>query len=282
MRVKHHYCLGNKIGLLKFLNKFQIPYQTCEIEDYKSYSFDLYEDQEVYVRFRACFPFVSRLDSIKTIEYSKAEIENAEWLTVQNISIKVQWEYDENAFKQLCPYKIPFIKEVYHRHLEQADILSVTKPVKWGTRQFFSGPSAADDIIFCSKRAKLLLENRWVGLEFWPVKKYNTSKQLEDLYQLYFAECLPIEAFSGGQLAICKGCGRKIMRITEGVHQLVIDSKYLQDQKSVYKTGEVLTRELIGCNTFSLNIVSQEFYQYCEKHGMNRGMIYEPINLIKS
>ena len=28
------------------------------------------------------------------------------------------------------------------------------------------------------------------------------------------------------------------------------------------------------------NIVSQEFYQYCERYGMNRSMVYEPVKML--
>lgn len=214
------------------------------------------------------------------MEYSKADLEDAEWLTVRNKSIKVQWEYDENAFKQSCPYKRLFLKELYYRHSEQADVLSVTKPVKWGTRQFFSGPNAADDIIFCSERAKAMLGNLWQGLEFWPVKKCNTSGYLTDLYQLFFSECLPIEAIGGGHLTACNICGRKIVRIAEDMPQIEIKREYLTNSNKVYRTGDVLTVQRKGYTTFSVNIVPQEFYRYCEKNQMNRGMVYEPIKLI--
>ena len=57
----------------------------------------MYEDQKVYEKFKQQFPFVSRLDSITTCEYSQGEIEEAQWLFVRNKSVKVQWEYDEYA-----------------------------------------------------------------------------------------------------------------------------------------------------------------------------------------
>lgn len=277
MRIKHHYCLKSRYRLIKFLDKFQIKYELDE--EYKTYIFELYEDQDIFLKFRVQFPFLSRFGSWKTIEYSREDIENAEWLAIRSKSINVQWEYDEKAFHCLCPYKRLFIKEAYYRHLEQVDILSVAKQVKWGTRQFFSGPNTADNIIFCSERTKKILEKRWGGLEFWPVKYHKTSKYIKDLYQIVFIEYLPIEAFSGGILTRCSSCGRQIMRIIKGTHQLVINRKYLQNKKMVYQTGQVLTRKRIGFETFSLNIVPKEFYEYCERYGMNRGMVYEPIKL---
>jgi hypothetical protein len=52
MRIKHYYCLKNKFGLLRFLNRYEIPYQTedsfevlgtsVQVSD-KEYLFELYE-----------------------------------------------------------------------------------------------------------------------------------------------------------------------------------------------------------------------------------------------
>lgn len=138
MRIKYHYCIENKRGLIKLLDEFQVPYELCHLPEINSIlcSFDLYEDQEVYRKFRKKF-FISKFDTIKSIEYSKREIESAEWLSVRNGSIKVQWEYEENAFRESCPYKRPFVKEVYYRHIEQVGVLAASKKVKWGTRQYF-------------------------------------------------------------------------------------------------------------------------------------------------
>ena len=240
----------------------------------------MYEDQKVYEKFKQQFPFVSRLDSITTCEYSQGEIEEAQWLFVRNKSVKVQWEYDEYAFQRSCAYKRPFQKEMEYRHEEQIGYLSVTKPVRWGTRQFFSGPNAADDLLFCSGKTRRVLGSVWKGLEFWPVKKYASQGQIKDLYQLYFAETLPMEAITNKPIISCPKCGKTMIRIPNPVQKLVLDKNYLKDQTHVYKTGDVLTEQKMGYHTSFFNIVSQEFYQYCERFGMNRSMVYEPVKVL--
>lgn len=97
---------------------------------------------------------------------------------------------------------------------------------------------------------------------------------------MVFMEKLPIEAITGGKSVICDHCGKRIMRLSEGVHKLEIKKEYLKNPRKVYQTGDVLTEQLKGYITFSLNVVSHEFYQYCEERQMNRGMIYEPIKLV--
>lgn len=282
MRIKHHYYLEGKNNLINFLDKYKIPYKVNVLPESqkKMCTFDLYEDQEFYELFKYQFLLFSRYESIKSIEYSKQEIESAEWLTVRSIGTKVQWEYEEDAFRRTCSYKRLFIKELYYRHSIQIDILSASKAIKWGAKQYFSGPNAADDFLFCSEKAKELLNGKWEGLEFWPIRKYNSTKYISDLYQLVFKDCLPIEAISGGKAILCEGCKKKIMRFAEGIHKLEIKKEYLNNPLKVYRTDDVLTEQLKGCTTFSLNIVSREFYQYCEANQMNRGMIYEPIKLV--
>mgnify|MGYP007037616696 FL=1 len=71
-----------------------------------------------------------------------------------------------------------------------------------------------------------------------------------------------------------------MIRIPNPVQKLVLDKNYLKDQTHVYKTGDVLTEQKRGYHTSSFNIVSQEFYQYCERFGMNRSMVYEPVKVL--
>lgn len=282
MRVKHHYFYVAKNELIRFLEKNKLPYEICDLPETndKLCTFDLYEDQEFYCQFKKRFFYLPKSNSIRTIEYSKQEIENAEWLIVRSIGTKVQWEYNEDAFQRTCPYKRLFIKKLYYRHSIQVDILSASKTIKWGTKQYFSGPNSADDFLFCSEKAKELLGDGWEGLEFWPIRKCNSTKYIDNLYQMIFKEYLPIEAILGGSVTQCKDCGKKIMRFFEGTHNLIIKKEYLNNSFKVFRINDVLTEQAKDCTTFSLNIVSQEFYKYCEANQMNRGMIYEPIKLI--
>lgn len=284
MRIRHRYYLSNKVGLQSFLNEHQISYQKDYSNDGKNimYVFDLYEDQKSYSKFKKYFPFTSLDDSVVEIEYTQAEIEQSEWLTVRSISPKMIYEFDEKAYKFSCPYKKFFSRELFYRHVEQIGELSSSKPVKWNLKQFFCGSDTADNYIFCADKAKNILGQEWGGLEFWPVKKYNTNEYIVNLNQLYFSEVLPIQAihFTGREnIRHCNICGKSKIYI-QPVYQLSLRRKYMKNPKYVYKTEDIWTFDLMGWNTFSLNIVSHEFYQLCKDNRMNRGMVYEPINLV--
>lgn len=279
MRIQYHYCENPSKRLRNFLDYYKIPYEVAPWGDSEyMYVFDLYKDIDAYKEFKKHFPLLSR-NGLGSIVYSKEEIENAKWLAVRCATTKVQWEYEEESFSRGCVRKRFFVRNLRYNHEEQTGILASTKPVRWGTRQYFSGPNAADDLLFCSEKAKNLLGTQWQGLEFWPVRKYGTLNYIFDLYQLFFAEELPIEAFVGGKPEKCRCCGKKIIRLSKGICEMAIREEYLTNPYKVYRTGSVFTYGLIGCDTISINIVSHEFYQYCEKRGM-RGLIYEPIKVI--
>lgn len=279
MRTKYHYYLRKKENLLHFLNEHGVTYTLTVLPeaDTEMCSFDLYDDQEALSQFRRRHPFLTY--TVKSVEYSDSEIETADWLFIRSKTSKVDWVYEEHAFSLSCPYRRVFQHDTHYNHTEQIDFLTAVKPVKWNARQFFSGPNTADDLLFCSALAKTLLDDRWSGLEFLPVKKFRSAAYHSDLYQLSFTNRIPFEAMQGGKQSRCRSCGQPFLRLTEGPQQLEIRKDFLEPDH-VYKTGNVLSDQLMGSVTYSANIVPQTFYQYCKEHQMNHGMIYEPVKTV--
>lgn len=282
MRIKYHYApaISAHSRLTNFLEKRNISYELCPLvggTNYRLCVFDLYRDQDEFIEFRIRFPFLSWIT--ESIEYTESEIETAEWLFIRSMSKLVKWECHSSAFQQSCEYKKPFLHDKYYKHSEQIKPLTVTQKMKWSTRRYFSGPDTAEDFIFCSKRAKNMLDGKWKGLNFFNVMNVN-GEPYDDLYQLVFERRLPLKALCGGKETICRSCGRSVIRFKNVLLQLGIQKQFIPDTDSVYSTGDVLADSLIGFPTYSLNIVPQSFYQYCKEKCMNHGMIYEPVNLI--
>lgn len=282
MRIKYHYAPAISVHsrLINFLKKRNIPYELCSLVGGTNAcicAFDLYRDQDAFIEFRIRFPFWGWVT--ESIEYTKSEVENAEWLFVRSASKLVKWEYHSSSFRQSCEYKKPFLRDKYYKHSEQIKPLTATQKMKWSTRRYFSGPETAEDFIFCSKRAKNMLDGKWQGLNFLNVMNVN-GEPYDDLYQLVFERRLPPEALRGGKETTCRSCERPVIRFKNVLLQLEIQKKLIPDTDSVYSTGDVLTDSIIGFPTYSMNIVPQSFYQYCKEKCMNHGMIYEPINLI--
>lgn len=281
MRIKYHYAAPARPKLISFLEKYEVSYEIYPVPgvDNSFCAFDLYKDQEIFHRFIMEFPFLNNNKITEAIEYSKYEINNSAWLFVRSKSRKVEWKYTSVAFQLSCCYKKMLCRDNLFKHSEQVKPLTVTKSMKWSKRLYFSGPNAADDFIFCSKRAKDMLEGKWAGLDFLDVID-TKNEPYDNLYQLLFARKLPLKALHGGKQTTCSTCGRPIFRLKNALLQLKIREQFLPDADSVYTTGSVLADSIMGFPTYELNIVPQSFYQYCEDKGMNHGMIYEPVNLI--
>lgn len=284
MRIKHHYCLEKRRKLQMFLEKNQIKYELCPSPnpELSWCVFDLYEDQELFKKFRILFPL--SLSITIEPEYSKEEIETAQWLTVRSINPKVDRESDENTFQFSCPRGNNH-REVKYRHIEQIGPFLSRKKIKWKANQFFGGTDATgENYMFCKEKTKEMITGRWRGLDFWPVKKYSTKQAMEDVYQLYFEQILPMEAIAltkKEKISTCKLCGRKKVYINER-YQLLLKEDYMKkvSHQNVYRTEKIWTCDRIGWFTFSYNIVSHDFYQFCKTHGIDRGLVYEPIKLV--
>lgn len=281
MRTKYHYYVNKTEVVLRTLNHYDIKYKisSLPLTNTQMCSFDLYDDQSVYLKFKALRPFLKNCSIIKSIEYEEREIENSDWLFVRSKNKKVEWEYDESAFSLSCAYRLPLQHEKRYKHVEQTDLLTVKSPVNWGSCLYFSGPNSADDFLFCSAIAKQRLEGRWLGLDFLPVRRQKSGNHVANIYQLVFNDHIPFAAFRGGKISKCSSCGRQYIQLSDGVYQLEIQSKFLNDGNRVYQTGPILSDQAYGNPTYSVNIVPQSFYQYCKSNHMNNGMIYEPVNL---
>lgn len=283
MRIRYHYTFIGKAAIIRFLDNNQIPFETSMV--YKSGDklchFDIYSDDPIYSKFKRHFPLHFTWCNPSFVEYDDSEIESAPWLFVRSMSKQIDWIFDESSYSMTCPYKKLFSSTNSYKHIEQIAPLTVGKKPKWSNRRYFSGPNAADDdLIFCSNIAKELLGDRWQGLEFLPVKNRRGTLQIDGTYQMQFTNIIPVCAFSGGKRKRCGSCGKEYIVMKDGLHSLQIEEKYFGDGDKVFQTGSILTDSPFGFPLYTANIVPQSFYQFCKKHNMNHGMIYEPVNLV--
>ena len=284
MRIKHHYFLEKKTRLEVFLDKNHVTYEICPSTNIKLswVVFDLYEDQETFKKFKILFPF--SVSIIIETEYSAEEIEKAEWLIVRSINSKLKQESDEETFVYLCPTRNA-CKEIKYRHIEQVGPFLSKKKIKWKTNQFFCGTDATgENYIFCKELTKTMISDLWEGLDFWSVKKYDTKQKIEDVYQLHFKQILPLEAIAltgKEKISTCKSCGRKKVYIDER-YQLALKKEYMgkKSHQNVYVTEKIWSYDRIGWHTVSFNVVPHEFYQFCKDNRIDRGLVYEPIELV--
>ena len=213
-------------------------------------------------------------------------MEQAEWLSVRSFTEKIIVdELDDKTVEQSCYYRGILWTSGY-RHLKQIGKIQAEKMLKWGNRHFFCGFDwGCQNFLFCSERTRKLLEGQWNGLEFIEAVQRKSGKNIPDIYQMVFKTELPIQAFEtgkGSKEIQCELCGKKMIYIPDcGIYtSLKIKKEYLKDYKDVYNTGQILTYNRHLQDGFGVHIVSKEFYRFCEERKMNRGLIYEPIEVV--
>lgn len=283
MKILRHYCIGKK-RIAKFLEKYKVPYSKLYDDD-DEYVFDLEEGTEIYQIFKRKFP-LQQIETQREKIYSKEDLEQAEWLSVRSFTEKIIVdELDDKTVEQSCYYRGILWTSGY-RHLKQIGKIQAEKMLKWGNRHFFCGFDwGCQNFLFCSERTRKLLEGQWNGLEFIEAVQRKSGKNIPDIYQMVFKTELPIQAFEtgkGSKEIQCELCGKKMIYIPDcGIYtSLKIKKEYLKDYKDVYNTGQILTYNRHLQDGFGVHIVSKEFYRFCEERKMNRGLIYEPIEVV--
>ncbi len=281
MRYEYHYFIKKTKRLISFLETKHISYEDMG----EDCVFDLYTDQECLSEFRQKFPWTYLQESIfKTPAPTRQELEAAEWLMVMNIDSKVPLKNDNSmeSFDLSCSYKRVIQRDVCYRHFNQTKMLAGKHRIKWKSRHFFAAPeylNVTAEILFCSERTKKILGTKWKGLAYWPVKKGDSDEFIPDLYQMFFANELPVEAVEGKKNIRCRGCHKNLIYVS-GIEKFKLKRQYLQSPFHVYRLNNILTLNRVHNDTTEVLIISQEFYRFCEEHAMNRGMKYYPIDVI--
>lgn len=280
MEIKHYYLHKKNERLKAFLNKYNISYTEDWIKSEKVYLFEILESDIVYKNVKKFFPLT--WDRGFKVLYSKQEIEAAQWLVVKNSTEKVIADipYEDACFEKACPYSKIFSREIYYRHHKQIDLLSVDTINKFKNRFFCGIDWGNQNYLFCSEKAKILLGEKWGGLEFWNIKKRTTNKEVEGIYQMFFRKQIPLEAFvfdDFGRMKTCSGCGKNYIYTTKAFFQIKLRKEYVNNIKNVYSTGYIFSD---GQQDYEYHIVPHSFYEFCEINKMNKGMVYEPILLV--
>lgn len=155
MRIKWHYFCDYDKKLVSFLHQCDIStdatsgYQDDFVKIPPMLSFDVYEDY-------ASFPFVVQkmhgiCEGIPSIEYTDEDLNSAQFLTVRGSTTQLDLENETESF-----YCTEYIDDTRARHRDRTDSpFFISKPVKWGTRQFFSCAYAlGENHLFCNDIAK--------------------------------------------------------------------------------------------------------------------------------
>ena len=276
MKTILHFYIKKTNRLCAILDKYHVPYSASDrnlIGKHEEWmvEFDIFKETEAFKAFRRAFPIASRDNGGIDYVFSEQEIKAAEWFTLRSITQKINYIGGEPYFKSTCHY----------RYSEQQGYIHIEGSVRWGSRQFFCSSNSLDDFLFCSERAKQLIEGNWDGIEFLPVVRKSSEKIVNDLYQIKVINRLPLEAFridKDQKLKKCPRCGRPVV-VEQKDCQIKLKKEYMTNHRSFYTTGEYLTMGGLIKYTLPYRVVPREFYIFCKDNKLDRGLTFTPVIL---
>ena len=272
-----HFCLEKSNRLCRLLDEYQVSYSVVDFDPLGKHRnwmvvFDICKETEGFKAFRRSFPIASLSDGGIKYVFSEQEMTEAEWFTLHSITQKINYIGVEPYFKRMCHY----------RYFGQQGYMHIEGSVRWSSRQFFCRSNSRDDFLFCPERTKQLIEGKWDGIEFLPVIRENSGKEVKDLYQIKVTNRLPLEAFyidKDQKLKKCPRCGRPLI-VEQQDCQIKLKKDYLTDHSSFYTTGEYLTMGGMLKYTIPYRVVPKEFYAFCKTNKLDKGLEFLPVILL--
>ena len=278
MRIRHRYGLSsfNK-HLLRFLNKNKIPYQSDEL----TITVEVFEDDE---QFDIIELFMRENDAVDVISaiYGQTELDNSKWL-----SLKSEWwsQYPEpqnNAGYLFTTYDVTeFCKgtdDGYYcgKGLRQAHPFVIARKPNWGARNFMMLNWVSDELFVSQKTFKILQDSGLTGFSLWNVMN-KQQIPYDNVKQLYVETQLPkgVDRQSIAQVCVCPNCGFEKYITKPGPVRFKKELFYDLKCDIVRTTDKFGER---GCD--SMILVSKEFYRVVINNKLDRGLIFEPIELI--
>ena len=293
MKIKHRFAFNTKRNNIRlFLDKHGIKYKA--MHDYSI--FYLYDDNDVFDLIND-FMISNNETSIATPIYTKKELESAQWLTIksgwnslypqpinQPSYIYTTYDmtnycggnpnlYNEKIGEWYREHDLPFY--LCEKGLVQKDGFVLKKEPNWGSRGFTMLFWVTDEL-FISPKTEEVLNNNLRGIVYFPV--YNKSKKMFDnVKQIYINNYvdkgLCIDSIE--RIYTCPICG--FIKYWPKIGPIRFRKEIFEniDVDIVKTTDKFWERE---CD--SLILVTNKFYKTIINAKLDRGLFFEPIELI--
>ena len=281
MERRIRYCTEYSDRLVRLLEEHQVPYTRSDAE-LRQYGFDVlvYTLSERHPQFQLLskrLKGLSQASVLESVHYSEKERMDAEWLTVRAISAKMELRREEETFACRGYYRDGDM--AHHRELTGAPFY-VSGPLRHGCRQnFFCSDAASDYHIFCTERAKQILESADAEICFAEVLRASTGEPVGDLYYMAFQNPLPAEAVvpdNCPEQYVCSCCG--VRTYFPPMYPLKVRRSSLDGCRNACRTAEMFS---FGGNlAFPIPLISQSLYRALKENALLRGLEIEPVEVV--
>lgn len=212
--------------------------------------------------------------------FSAHELENAKWLTVRS-----QWRngypQPEGSFAyERITYSCKNHCGDCGTGLSQVDSFRIKKTPNWGKRHFMMLNWVPDELFLDDVAMTELSNVSLRGLEFRNVKNSKGTQILPNINQLVVSAVLPkgivADRCSIDKIYECANCGiHKYHPSGIGMH--AFRKEIFEGAPDIVKTEEVFGWGHVASR---LIIISPKMYQVIIKNKLDRGLVFEPIELV--
>jgi len=279
MEIKHRFTFHEKEKkIFKFLDKHDIKYDHND----KSWVvvFEIFQDHDKFTEV-ADFMKSFNSTSISTAVYTKEEIASAQWLIVRSAWRSLYPHPRADMGYRQTTYGCTNICEgndLYkcNNGLVQKENFALEKEPNWGGRNFLMINWIWDEL-FISKKAETVLQNsELVGFDIYDVndKKGNVMQGVKQLFinnYLDYGMCPK----SIENRYTCRECGFESYMMKTGINRFKKEI-FEGIEKDIIKTKEKFGE--IMCS--SLILVSHNFYEIVTKAKLDRGLVFEVVELV--
>lgn len=277
MEINHHICFNpSKVPeLVCYLREYNVPF-----EDGDDLSvLDIYESNDHWPHINSIVQSEKLFCASETI-YSKEEKSQAEWL-----SIRSQWRFGYPQPENDFGYEnITYSRRNYCSFcscgLKQVGPFRIKKTPKWGKRHFAELNWIGDELFVDNGVMEIFTQAGITGVSFLEVRNQTGAEVINGIHQLGIDRIvehgLQTDYASIRAVSYCTQC-KTPKFLPSGIGTLRFNREIFENQPDVVKT-----EEMFGSDHYAARIilVRQKVYQQIIKNKLERGLVFEPVELI--
>ena len=278
MEIKKHICFQNRKAplLYQYLQQNQIPFK----EDDSLSVLDICQSDPHWPGVQRFVSHYGLLCQSETL-YSEKERRNAQWLRMRSAS-RLGYPQPENDFDyekditytraEWCP--------ICSSGLKQIGPFRMKRPPKWGKRCFAELNWVGDELFLNDAAREILTDAGISGISFRDVKNSSGKEASPDISQLVVHTQLQpgliVNRPSIRSVSICPNCGVP-KYLPSGIGMECYCRDIFENMPDIVKTGEIFGSDHYAARNI---LVRQNVYRAIREHKLDRGLVFDPIELI--
>ena len=156
----------------------------------------------------------------------------------------------------------------------------IKKEPKWGQRHFAELNWVGDELFLDPTAEELLKQEGITGISFCEVHDKKGTEVFPSIRQLVVNTILGLglqaDSKSIREVTSCPVCGIP-KYLLSGIGMLSIQKEIFDNKPDVVKTGEIFGSDHYAARTI---LVRQKVYQTLLRNKLDRGLVFEPIELV--